>query len=162
MLQPQCLRGTLIFTNIVNAFAGDIHGQFSDLVRIFTEVCGLPGKDGTKFLFLGYRPHIQRRISTDFSSCSDYVDRGKQSLESIFTLLAFKVLLPDQIFLLRGNHECSSINRVYGFYDECKRRYSLGIWKNFILCFNWLPIACLVSDRILCMHGGLSPDLVKV
>ena len=51
------------------------------------------------------------------------------------------------------------INRTYGFYDECKRRYNLRIWKIFSDCFNWLPISALVNQKILCMHGGLSPDL---
>ncbi|KAF7312966.1 Serine/threonine-protein phosphatase [Mycena kentingensis (nom. inval.)] len=62
-------------------------------------------------------------------------------------------------FLLRGNHESASINRIYGFYDECKRRYSIKIWKTFIDCFNCFPIAAIIDDRIFCMHGGLSPDL---
>ena len=91
----------------------------------------------------------------------DYVDRGKQSIECICLLLAYKVKYPDRLFLLRGNHECSSINRIYGFYDECKRKYDLSIWKAFTICFNWLPISALVSDKILCMHGGLSPDLIE-
>jgi serine/threonine-protein phosphatase PP1 catalytic subunit len=91
----------------------------------------------------------------------DYVDRGKQSIESICLLLAYKIKYPDRLFLLRGNHECSSINRIYGFYDECKRKYDLSIWKAFTICFNWLPISALVADKILCMHGGLSPDLVE-
>mmetsp|Transcript_59056 Transcript_59056/g.156792 ORF Transcript_59056/g.156792 Transcript_59056/m.156792 type:complete len:110 (-) Transcript_59056:845-1174(-) len=61
--------------------------------------------------------------------------------------------------MLRGNHECSSINRIYGFYDECKRRYSLKLWKAFNMVFNCLPIAAIVDDKIFCIHGGLSPDL---
>eukprot|EP00794_Sanderia_malayensis_P020545 gene20545-22566_t len=62
--------------------------------------------------------------------------------------------------LLRlGNHECASINRIYGFYDECKRRFSVKLWKTFTDCFNCLPIAAIVDEKILCMHGGLSPDL---
>lgn len=60
---------------------------------------------------------------------------------------------------MRGNHECASINRIYGFYDECKRRYNLKIWKKFTSLFNFLPISAIVEDRIFCMHGGLSPDL---
>ena len=74
-------------------------------------------------------------------------------------MLAYKIKFPDNFFLLRGNHECQSINRMYGFYDECKRRYSVRIWKEFGLCFNMLPVAAIIDDRILCMHGGLSPDL---
>ena len=61
--------------------------------------------------------------------------------------------------MLRGNHECQSINRMYGFYDECKRRYNLKTYREFELVFNVLPISAVIDDRILCMHGGLSPDL---
>jgi serine/threonine-protein phosphatase PP1 catalytic subunit len=78
---------------------GDLHGQFGDLLRIFAN-CGNP-KDNN-YLFLG-----------------DYVDRGKQSLETIVLLFCYKVKFPENFFLLRGNHECSSINRIYGFFDEC-------------------------------------------
>ncbi|MGH0135220.1 UNVERIFIED_CONTAM: hypothetical protein FKN15_061009 [Acipenser sinensis] len=89
----------------------------------------------------------------------DYVDRGKQSLETICLLLAYKVKYPENFFLLRGNHECASINRIYGFYDECKRRYNIKLWKTFTDCFNCLPVAAIVDEKIFCCHGGLSPDL---
>jgi serine/threonine-protein phosphatase PP1 catalytic subunit len=59
---------------------------------------------------------------------------------------------------LRGNHESAAINRIYGFYDECKRRYSVKLWKIFTDCFNCLPIIASIDDKILCMHGGLSPE----
>jgi serine/threonine-protein phosphatase PP1 catalytic subunit len=121
---------------------GDIHGQYSDLLKLF-EYGGLPPE--ANYLFLG-----------------DYVDRGKQSLEVIILLLAFKVKYKENFFLLRGNHECGQINRIYGFYDECKRRYSIRIWKEFQDVFNCMPIAALIDDKILCMHGGLSPELVTV
>lgn len=92
----------------------------------------------------------------------DYVDRGKQSLETICLLLAYKIKYPENFFLLRGNHENSSINRIYGFYDECKRRFSVRLWRTFGDCFNCLPVAALVDDKILCMHGGLSPELSRL
>jgi serine/threonine-protein phosphatase PP1 catalytic subunit len=63
---------------------------------------------------------------------------------------------------LRGNHECSSLNRIYGFYDECKRRYSVKLWRIFTDTFNWMPVAAIVQDKIFCMHGGLSPDLTDL
>ena len=67
----------------------------------------------------------------------------------------------NNIFLLRGNHESEKICQIYGFYDEIKRRYKLSLWRLFVNLFNFLPIAALVDDRILCMHGGLSPELVS-
>ncbi|KAK6270714.1 hypothetical protein POUND7_007812, partial [Theobroma cacao] len=121
---------------------GDIHGQYSDLLRLF-EYGGFP--PNANYLFLG-----------------DYVDRGKQSLETICLLLAYKIKYPENFFLLRGNHECASINRIYGFYDECKRRFNVRLWKSFTDCFNCLPVAALIDDKILCMHGGLSPDLTNL
>jgi len=118
---------------------GDIHGQYYDLLRIF-EHCGYPGE--FNYLFLG-----------------DYVDRGKQSIESICLLLTYKLKYPTKVHLLRGNHESSVTNRIYGFYDECKRRYNVRLWRNFTELFNYLPVAALIDEKILCMHGGLSPDL---
>jgi serine/threonine-protein phosphatase PP1 catalytic subunit len=118
---------------------GDVHGQYYDLLRLF-EYVGFPPE--ANYLFLG-----------------DYVDRGKQSLETVCLLLAYKVKFPENFFLLRGNHECASINRIYGFYDECKRRFSVRMWRTFTDCFNTLPVTALVDDKILCMHGSISPEL---
>ena len=92
----------------------------------------------------------------------DYVDRGKQSLETIALLLAYKIKFPENFFLLRGNHECASINRIYGFYEECKRRFNIKLWKTFTDCFNCLPVAAIIDEKILCMHGGLSPELTNM
>lgn len=87
--------------------------------------------------------------------------RGPWEAEPGNDLLASSIQLkhPENFFLLRGNHECASINRIYGFYDECKRRYSIKLWKSFTDCFNCLPVTALVAEKILCMHGGLSPEL---
>eukprot|EP01121_Diplochlamys_sp_Union-15-3_P013358 TRINITY_DN4138_c0_g1_i1.p1 TRINITY_DN4138_c0_g1~~TRINITY_DN4138_c0_g1_i1.p1 ORF type:complete len:305 (-),score=40.24 TRINITY_DN4138_c0_g1_i1:62-976(-) len=118
---------------------GDLHGQYFDLLRLF-EYGGFP--PAANYLFLG-----------------DYVDRGLLSIETICLLLAYKVKYPENFFLLRGNHECASINRIYGFYEECKRRYNAKLWRSFTDCFNCLPIAAVIDEKIFCMHGGLSPDL---
>mmetsp|Transcript_11448 Transcript_11448/g.15894 ORF Transcript_11448/g.15894 Transcript_11448/m.15894 type:complete len:527 (+) Transcript_11448:47-1627(+) len=119
---------------------GDIHGQFSDLLRLLV-VGGLPPHQ--RYLFLG-----------------DYVDRGPQSLEVVALLFALKLRYPNDIFLLRGNHECSETNKVYGFYEECIFRYnSSGLWRLMNGAFNCLPIAALVNNRVFCVHGGLSPNL---
>ena len=90
------------------------------------------------------------------------MDRGKHGLETICLLFIYKIKYPENFFLLRGNHECSTINRIYGFYDECKRRYSLKIWKLFSECFNYMPVCALVDHKIFCVHGGLSPELVSL
>jgi len=92
----------------------------------------------------------------------DYVDRGKQSLEVVCLLFAYKVKYPENFFLLRGNHECAGINRIYGFYDECRRRYSVKMWKQFCNTFNCLPCTAVIDDKIICMHGGLSPELSQM
>ena len=80
-------------------------------------------------------------------------------METICLLLAYKIKYPENFFILRGNHECASINRIYGFYDECKRRYNVKLWKTFTECFKCLPVAAIVDEKIFCMHGGLSPEL---
>jgi serine/threonine-protein phosphatase PP1 catalytic subunit len=121
---------------------GDIHGQFYDLLKLF-DVAGVP--PDSNYLFLG-----------------DYVDRGKFSIESICLLMCYKVKFPENFFLLRGNHECASINKIYGFYDDCKRRYSVKLWKLFTDFFNCLPISACIDDKILCMHGGISPELFSL
>ena len=89
----------------------------------------------------------------------DYVDRGPNSIETMCLLFAFKVKFPNQIYLLRGNHETDTMNQLYGFCDECSRRYSPVLYFHFAECFKCLPICALVGTRILCMHGGLSPHL---
>uniref|UniRef100_A0A1I7U753 Serine/threonine-protein phosphatase n=2 Tax=Caenorhabditis tropicalis TaxID=1561998 RepID=A0A1I7U753_9PELO len=118
---------------------GDIHGQFADLLRLFN-LAGYPPE--SNYLFLG-----------------DYVDRGPKSIETIVLLLCYKIKYPNNFFLLRGNHEVANLNRIYGFYDECKRRYSVKLWKCFQDVFNCMPVAALIDNKIFCCHGGLSPNL---
>ncbi|KAI6204396.1 Serine/threonine-protein phosphatase [Aphelenchoides besseyi] len=129
---------TLVEVKAPVNICGDIHGQYTDLMRIFAS-CGLPFR--SRYLFLG-----------------DYVDRGRHSLEVIVFLLACKVQYPMSIFLLRGNHD------VYGFNAELRTRYrdvahSTALYQHFNSVFAEMPLAALVSGKILCMHGGLSPHL---
>jgi serine/threonine-protein phosphatase PP1 catalytic subunit len=135
-------QGMLLDLEAPIKICGDVHGQYHDLLRLF-ELGGFP--PAASYLFLG-----------------DYVDRGKLGIETMCLLLAFKVKFPENFFLLRGNHECASINRMYGFFDECKRRYNIKLWKCFTDTFNCLPVAAVVDDKIFCGHGGLSPELASL
>ncbi|KAL3092104.1 hypothetical protein niasHT_020575 [Heterodera trifolii] len=124
---------------------GDIHGQFTDLKRIFACLGTPPEK---KYLFLG-----------------DYVDRGAQSVETIMLLLCYKVKFPTSIVLLRGNHETSNINATYGFKKELEERYpaqSQMLFDTFNETFAWMPLTGLIGQKILCMHGGISDKIRSI
>lgn len=95
--------------------------------------------------------------SASYIFLGDYVDRGLYGIETICLLFCLKIKYPAKIYLLRGNHESTSISKIYGFYNECKKRYCVKIWKCFLSGFVYLPVAALINGRILCMHGGLSP-----
>jgi serine/threonine-protein phosphatase 4 catalytic subunit len=119
---------------------GDIHGQFYDLKELFKVGGDCPD---TNYLFLG-----------------DFVDRGFYSVETFLLLLALKVRYPDRITLIRGNHESRQITQVYGFYDECLRKYgSVNVWRYCTEIFDYLSLSALIEDKILCVHGGLSPSI---
>ena len=125
---------------------GDIHSQYPDLLRLL-ELGGMPSAaaDSPKYLFLG-----------------DYVDRGPYGIECMLLLGCLKLKYPSNVYLLRGNHECAAISRVYNFYDECKKRYSIKLWKIFCEMFNMLPLAATIDDKIFCVHAGLSPELTSL
>ena len=119
---------------------GDVHGQFHDLKELFRIGGCAPN---TNFLFMG-----------------DYVDRGYFSVEVVSLVVSLKVRYPDRVHLLRGNHESRQITQVYGFYDECLRKYgSANVWKYFTDLFDYLPLSCNIEGSIFCPHGGLSPSL---
>ncbi|KAK3502700.1 serine/threonine-protein phosphatase PP-X isozyme 2 [Neurospora crassa] len=117
--------GNVVTVNAPVTICGDIHGQFHDLMELF-RVGGDP--PDTNYLFMG-----------------DFVDRGFYSLETFLLLLCLKVRYPDRMTLIRGNHESRQITTVYGFYDECYRKYgSANVWRYCCDVFDYLALGAIV------------------
>lgn len=115
---------------------GDVHGQYYDLLNIF-EMNGLPSLS-TPYLFNG-----------------DFVDRGSFSVEIMLTLFAFKILYPDHFYLARGNHESKAMNKIYGFEGEVKAKYNGTLADVFRETFCLLPLAHVLNNKVIVVHGGL-------
>ncbi|KAL0246336.1 hypothetical protein GEMRC1_007548 [Eukaryota sp. GEM-RC1] len=130
------IRGPLIV-------CGDIHGQFYDLLHLL-DMAGSPKT--TKYLFLG-----------------DYVDRGCFSTEVVFYLCTLKLNYPDNIYILRGNHECEQMTQTFLFSDEVQYKYpNTALYHDFLDLFQTLPLAAVIDDRFFAVHGGISPSIEKV
>ncbi|KAJ6319757.1 hypothetical protein OIU78_015214 [Salix suchowensis] len=165
---------------------GDLHGQFGDLMRLFDEY-GFPSAAGDitgLWLRINHveagkcdliRVQLQKLSGCDGKKFSryidylflgDYVDRGQHSLETITLLLALKIEYPENVHLIRGNHEAADINALFGFRIECVERMgeSDGIWAwtRFNQLFNYLPLAALIEKKIICMHGGIGRSINSV
>jgi len=143
-----CQKGTEILAEESNlqrvdapvTLCGDVHGQFHDVIELFKHGGRCPD---TNYLFLG-----------------DYVDRGYNSVETFLILICLKVRYPDRITLIRGNHESRQITQVYGFYEECLRKYgTINVWRYCTELMDYLSLGALVEGEIFAVHGGLSPSI---
>ncbi|CAK83580.1 unnamed protein product (macronuclear) [Paramecium tetraurelia] len=131
--------GNLIYLHDPLTVVGDIHGQYYDLVKMF-DVGG--NIESTKYLFLG-----------------DFVDRGSFSIEVIVLVYAIKINFPNTVFFLRGNHECRQLTSFFNFKDECLYKYDQETYDFLMDSFDLFPLACVVNNKFLAIHGGISPDL---
>lgn len=115
---------------------GDIHGQYYDLLNIFS-INGIPSEENP-YLFNG-----------------DFIDRGSFSVEVILTLLSWKVCYPQHFYMTRGNHEAMSLNKMYGFFGEVQAKYDKKTYDLFSQLFCQLPICCVINKKVMVCHGGL-------
>ena len=115
---------------------GDIHGQFYDLLNLF-EINGYPSEDNI-YLFNG-----------------DLVDRGNFQIETITTIMAFRILYPNHFFMNRGNHEDAETNSRYGFKTEVICAYDIEVFECFSELFKFLPLGHVLNKKVLVIHGGL-------
>ena len=134
---------TILQLQLPITVCGDIHGQLYDLFELF-RISG--GPEQNQYVFMG-----------------DYVDRGYYSVETFCYLAALKLKYPEKIWLLRGNHECRDVNKAYGLLNQCIQLYGHpGVYNLCNEVFDLLPITAIVGDRIMCVHGGLSPSVTFI
>ena len=101
--------------------------------------------------------------TTNYIFIGDFVDRGYNSIETFELLMCYKLKYPSHVTLLRGNHESREITRTYGFLDEIMRKYgNQNPWHYFMEVFDTIPISALIEGEVLCIHGGLSPDISRI
>ncbi|KAK9948207.1 hypothetical protein M0R45_003794 [Rubus argutus] len=143
--EPNCVRIDHCGPDSTVVVVGDVHGQLHDVLFLLKDA-GYPSENRI-FVFNG-----------------DYVDRGAWGLETFLILLAWKVLMPQSVYLLRGNHESKYCTSVYGFEKEVLSKYKdedgkdkLGkhVYRKCLGCFEGLPLASIIAGHVYTAHGGL-------
>ena len=131
-----CIRAAPVLGNEPNllrlqgkvVIVGDIHGQFFDLVAMLRKL-SQPGHKNTKVLFMG-----------------DYVDRGEYGPEVVIYLLALKLKFPNDVFLLRGNHESRDMTQMFNFREQMLNHYDLETYEVVMDLFDNIPLAAIVNE----------------
>eukprot|EP01105_Mastigella_eilhardi_P005599 TRINITY_DN17261_c0_g1_i1.p1 TRINITY_DN17261_c0_g1~~TRINITY_DN17261_c0_g1_i1.p1 ORF type:complete len:340 (-),score=80.58 TRINITY_DN17261_c0_g1_i1:80-1036(-) len=122
---------------------GDLHGQFYDLLELFRVAGDLPR---TNYLFLG-----------------DYTNVGHFGVETVCLLLCLKLRYPSRLIMLRGNNDCRPLTQVYGFYQECLRKYGNPlVWSYICEVFDCMSVAAVIEGKIFCVHGGLAENAMSI
>jgi diadenosine tetraphosphatase ApaH/serine/threonine PP2A family protein phosphatase len=139
-------QGTVVKVNAPAKVYGDVHGQLRDLVLLFNEY-GMPFHRTGDIEFVSYVFN------------GDWVDRGPHQIETVLLMFCLKLRTPNRIWLVRGNHEDYRVNPHYGDYgyeQHCLRKFgNAQAFEKSHEVFSWLPLACVISDRILVVHGGI-------
>lgn len=133
----------LMRLNMDIVIVGDLHGHLLDLLRIIKKF-GHPAN--TNYLFLG-----------------DIIDRGEFSVETISLIFVMKVLWPQHVYIIRGNHEFKEICTEGGFLAEIQSIYgNVNVAKHFFSAFEMIPLGALIYNKVLCLHGGIGPNVESI
>lgn len=134
---------------------GNINGQYNDLMRYFS-LFGRPSE---------FKGDIE---CMDYLFLGNIVNRGAFSLEVFCLLIALKVKYSSVFHILRGSQDDLEISKLYGLAEECKTKLgenindNKSIFKKICDLFEYLPIAAVVNNQILCIHSGIGEHIKTI